>query len=185
MEEKDEAGVFLRKKEKGRKIYVEKESMDRRAVDWIKETAKTPNFWIAIIVVAIVITLYLVFAQAKTCNNYSCFEEVMKSCEKASFINEGAEASWGYKIIGTSGSECNIEVSLLNAKQGALELEGLVGYKMNCFYPLGEASYPEKDLSKCHGRLKEEFQALTIAKLHTLIIEKLKQYSEQLESAGV
>ena len=49
-------------------------------------------------------------------------------------------------------------------------------------YPKGIPIYPEKDLSKCHGRLKEELQAIIINKLHTYIIENIGEFRGNLTS---
>ena len=51
---------------------------------------------------------------------------------------------------------------------------------MNCYYPPGTAAYPERDLSMCHGRLKEELQGIIITKLHTYIIDNLGKLDDEL-----
>jgi hypothetical protein len=55
---------------------------------------------------------------------------------------------------------------------------------MTCYYPLGTAAYAEKDLSKCHGLLKEELQTIIINKLHAYILENLGKVEEGLEKAA-
>ena len=54
---------------------------------------------------------------------------------------------------------------------------------MSCFYDFGIAEYPEKDLSKCHGRLKEELQRIVIEKLHSHILENLGKIEAGLDLA--
>ena len=142
---------------------------------------------IAILIVAfIVVASLLVYNNLfylKQCNNFECFQNAMSSCTRASYVNEEPEASWGYKIQGKSGDDCVIDVKLLQAKQGELGIDKLQGYDMSCYYSRGAKAYPEKDLDKCHGRLKEELQSIIIKKLHTYVIENLGKFDESLNKA--
>ena len=148
----------------------------------LKQTKK--KVYIALIVVlAIVIfsVIYINFIYSPSCQNYECWQKYMTKCSRASFISEQTEASWGYEITGKTDSLCNIEVTLLLAKKGELGIEKLVGSKMICSYQIGTATYAEKDLSACHGILKEELQTMIINKLHSYLLENLGQVSEGLE----
>ncbi|MCU0642155.1 MAG: hypothetical protein MUF61_01065 [archaeon] len=104
----------------------------------------------------------------------------MSKCSKATFVNDEPEASWGYKILGIEDRECIVNVRLLMAKKGELGVNELVGHEMQCSYPKGMVAYVEKDLSKCHGLLKEELQTIVITKLHTYILENLGKFDESL-----
>lgn len=128
-----------------------------------------------IIFVLIVFAIYLMKFNIDKCGSFACFKDKMEKCERAEYINEQSEASWGYEIKGKEGNECKIGVSLLLAKKGELGIDKLTGYGMDCFYPLGTGTYPEKELRQCHGRLKEELQQIIINKLHSYIIENLGQ----------
>jgi len=148
----------------------------------LKKTKK--GVFIALIVVFAISALlfvYLNFIYSPSCQNYECWQNYMTKCEKASFVNEQTEASWGYEIRGKTDSLCDIEVTMLLAKKGELGIEKLAGHKMICSYKIGTATYAEKDLSVCHGLLKEELQTLIINKLHSYIIENLGQVAEGLE----
>jgi hypothetical protein len=123
---------------------------------------------------------YLFFFNSKDCLDATCFQERMQSCGKTFYIHEDEQATWLYHITGESEQECQINVKLLSAKQGELGIDKLEGMSMDCFYPMGVASYPEQDLDRCHGRLKEEFQARIITKLHSIILENLKDFNEEL-----
>lgn len=141
---------------------------------------------IVLFIVALVFlgfAIYTTFYQGEQCVNYSCFQKNMAACNEASYINEEPEASWGYNIIGSDGGDCIIRVKLLQAKQGTLEIAGLRGYYMDCYYSKGIATYPEKNLDNCHGRLKEELQGVLINKLYAHILQNLGQISESLKSA--
>ena len=117
------------------------------------------------------------------CQNYECWQKYMSRCSKASFVNEEPEASWQYAVLGKSGNQCNIEVKLLMAKKGELRINELVGQEMICSYPIGSVAYAEKDLSKCHGLLKEGLQNVIINKLHTYLLENLGKVEEGLRKA--
>ena len=75
-----------------------------------------------------------------------------------------------------------MNVKLLQAKRGELGIDRLAGYEMECNYPDGVGTYPEKDLEKCHGKLREELQQIIIEKLHAYIIENLGKIDRELNS---
>jgi len=148
----------------------------------LKETKKRMRTILIVLFAAFVIVfIYLNFIYLPKCQNYECWQEYMTKCKRASFVSEQTEASWGYVIKGKVDDTCSIEVTLLLAKKGELGITKLVGNKMTCDYPIGRATYPEKDLSMCHGLLKEELQTLIINKLHAYVLENLGQVAEGLE----
>jgi len=136
---------------------------------------------IAVVVIAVLIVIYLNFVYARQCQNYECWQKYMSRCSGASFINEEPEASWEYRVSGKSGNQCLIDVKLLQAKEGELGISELIGSEMSCSFPLGTVAYAEKDLSKCHGLLKEGLQALVINKLHAYLLENLGQVEESVK----
>lgn len=129
------------------------------------------------VVAAMTVTFFLV----EQCADLECFREEMKSCSKAKYLNEGEEATWKYEIVGKEGDECNVEVTLLQTKVGDISTEMLSGFSMTCSIPKGVFVYPEKDLDRCHGRLKEELQVIVISRLHTYLIENLGEIEEGLD----
>ena len=138
-------------------------------------------FIIFIFVAAIAATAaYMIYFQAAPCTTYECFESAMVQCKRAIYINEDPGATWRYRINGLKDEQCLINVKLLGAKKGEFKLETLIGYEMTCSYPRGAITYPEKDLRNCHGRLKEEFQSITIERLHKVILENLEDIGEEL-----
>jgi hypothetical protein len=136
---------------------------------------------IVIVVLALAGAVYLTFFYVPQCQNYECWQKYMSRCSKATFINDEAEASWKYEVEGSESNQCVISVELLMAKQGELGIEKLGGEEMSCSYPMGATAYAEKDLSKCHGLLKEELQTMMITKLHSYILENLGKIEEGLE----
>ena len=125
-------------------------------------------------IVALVFGVAIYFSfQPKQCLNYECFRDNMVSCSKAKYVNEEPEASWGYEVVGFKGKDCEVKVSLLMAKKGELDLLKFEGDSMSCSYPKGIAGYPDRDLSLCTGRLKEDLQRRIIEKLQEYIIDNL------------
>ncbi len=135
-----------------------------------------------ILIVCAVGAIYLTFFNIQQCSNYECWQKYMKICSKISFINEETEASWGYVIKEIKNKQCVIEVTMLQAKKGELGIEKLMGEKMTCYYPEGIVAYAQRDLSKCHGLLKEELQVIIINKLHAYILENLGKFEESINS---
>ena len=138
---------------------------------------------VLIILIGIVLIYFNFFFTPVTCGSYECFRDYMVSCTRAKYVNDEPEASWRYEILGKEDGSCDINVKLLQTKQGELGFEKLQGLEMVCSYPLTQAAYPEKDLNKCHGRLKEELQTIIINKLHAYLIENLGQVDEGLNRA--
>lgn len=161
---------------------VENFSFLRRQVEEIKnfEFGKWSALFLILALVFIVLAVKMTFFYTEKCNDLECFQAAMKDCDKARYVNDIEEATWSYEILGEEGDECLIDVKLLQVKSGSLGLEKLGGYGMICSFPVGVVSYPEKDLEKCHGRLKEEMQAIIIENLHKYMVDNLEEISKVL-----
>ena len=138
-----------------------------------------------VLALAILVTLgtaiYLTLG-AESCPNFECFQTHMSKCTSATYVNEEPEASWQYHIKGASGDQCEVEVTLLIAREGNLKLRQYEGNSMSCFYDIGVASYPEKDLDACHGELKENIQSAIIDNLYRYIVDNLDEIKEEIGS---
>lgn len=131
--------------------------------------------------VFIALAIHATFIQVPRCQTFECYQDHMRLCKSAQYLNDGEEATWRYKIIGMQGGACVVEVTLLQPKEGELGIEKLSGYSMECGFPKGIATYPEKDLGSCHGRLKEGMQEIIIKKLHTYIVENIGEINDTLQ----
>jgi len=134
------------------------------------------------IVIVVIVLIYFVFFYKNSCKDASCFSAAQKKCSKVSYLNDGEDATWLYKIKGKKKDNCIVEVKLLQAKKGSAELEKLSGLEMICSLPLGYVGEPQKDLSFCHGLLKEELQELLIQKMHSYILTNLGKIDDALKS---
>ena len=132
----------------------------------------------AVIIVVFLMAVFIALAlhytvEPSRCENYGCFQERMASCVRSDYINEEPEASWRYEIKREKSELCEIEVTLLQAKEGELKLREFEGQTMTCSYPAGVIAYPDKDLSRCHGLLKENLQVVIIDRLYSYLDNNL------------
>ena len=65
----------------------------------------------------------------------------------------------------------------MRLKKGDLDLEVLDGESMVCDV-LGFKNYPEEDISRCSGKLKEEMQEIVIQRMHDYLLENLGDLEE-------
>ncbi|MEM3113503.1 MAG: hypothetical protein QXI33_03730 [Candidatus Pacearchaeota archaeon] len=123
--------------------------------------------------------LFFSFYYTPKCTDPKCWDEKLKSCSRAKYINEPVDASWEYTIKGKDGDNCMVNVKLLEIKRGLKESEIMKGKEMTCLVPLGFRVSPESDINKCTGRLKEEMQTLIIKRLHEYILHNIGQISSE------
>ena len=134
-----------------------------------------------VFIIVLALAIYFTFFYATKCNDYECFNSRLQKCSKASLQYEGQDATWYYKILGKSDGNCEVYTELRQIKKGKIDIKILEGQSMNCFLPLGVTDFPEKDISRCHGMLKESLQDTIIQKLHSYILGNLGQISEELK----
>ena len=146
----------------------------KRGLDDLNPIRLKKRFGLALVllfITLVVFTSYFLFYYPKPCadTNGECFSNAMANCKSVSWIKEDVEASWVYTIKKTSRDySCEVEVKLLKMKEGTIDSEELQGKKMLCIIPKGETQFPEKDISRCSGELKEELQDLIIQRMHMI-----------------
>ncbi len=133
-------------------------------------------------VVVLAAAIYFSFFFDYNCDDKACFQAHQQKCSRTNFINDIEEATWEYNIKGKNDGACEIEVKMLQIKEGTLDKKKLEGLTMICTLPIGSAASPESDIGLCHGELKEEMQNLIIQKLHYYIIDNIGQIDEELEN---
>ena len=162
-------------------------SMFKRGLDELNPRRLKKRFGIALIILFIalvVFTSYFLFVYPKPCadTNGQCFVDAMVSCKRVSWIREDAEASWAYIIKeNIKGDSCEVEVKLLKMKQGTIDSEKLQGKEMLCIIPKGETQFPEKDISKCSGELREELQDLIIQRMHNYLLQNVGEIRTEFQ----
>lgn len=134
---------------------------------------------VVLAVVALASALHYTLQPAE-CQTFGCFRIYMAACAPAQYVNEEPEASWLYATKKKVKDACEVEVVLLQAKEGDLNLRSFEGHSMLCQYPYGTAAYPDKDMSRCHGLLKEDLQRLVIERIHRYLINNLADVKKTL-----
>jgi len=137
---------------------------------------------IILIVVLISYSSWFLFFYAKPVATREEFIDAMSNCRDVSWSRDDAQASWLYKIkSGAKGDACNIEVKLLQMKEGTLSDEKLQGEKMVCIVQKGETQFPEEDITHCTGGLKEELQDIIIQRMHNYLLKNVGEIRDEFE----
>ena len=146
-------------------------------------TKRKVGFSLIILIIALVLfTGYFFLFYERPCNDIECFVDAMKNCRPVSWIREDEQASWLYAIKGSSaGDTCKIKVKLLEVKQGTIDSEELEGETMVCIQQKGDTRFPDKDISSCNGKLKEDLQDLIIQRMHNYLLENVGQIKEEFK----
>ena len=134
----------------------------------------------AIVVVLFVLGLYFSLANPRDCLDFQCFKKSVVACDKAIYLNDDVDFTWKYEILGEINGKCDVETTLLQTKTVGNDLSKLSGQKMICSLPISVFDYPEKQLSECHGRLKESFQEIIIERLHSQILNNIGEIDDSL-----
>ena len=130
-------------------------------------------------IIILAVSLHLVLGK-RVCNDFECFSASMEMCTYSTYIQEETEASWRYEVKGRYYNDCEIKVTLIQAKEGDLKLRQFEGNSMICKYPMGVVTFPEKDLVACSGLLKENLQEIIIEKLQIYIVNNLNDIKQEL-----
>lgn len=131
--------------------------------------------------VLFVLGLYFSLANPRDCLDLQCFRNSVAECSRAVYFNEDADFTWRYEILRETDGMCDIEVTLLQTKVNGNDLARLSGQSMTCSLPKGIFDYPEKQLSECHGRLKESFQEIIIERLHSQVLNNIGEIDDSLD----
>jgi hypothetical protein len=161
-----------------------------------KEIHNQPHIWCAkhkwfrwslaiagLALIVILLALYFSFIYSVKCENETCWEYKMNQCDRATYTNDVNEVTWFYKIKGSEGEFCKIEVKVLEVKSGLSTSKVLEGKNMECLIPKGVIISPEADSNLCHGELKEEIQSIIIKRLQEYIVNNLGVINEDLLKA--
>jgi hypothetical protein len=135
------------------------------------------------IVIAVLLLAFVAaaFLYTKKCENYSCFSTYLAKCNKASYVDNTQDSIWEYKIKGAEDGFCKVNVKLLRMKEGSTELTNLEQQEMVCYVYKGKIEDPKKDLTRCHGELKENIQDILIQKMHAYILDNVGKISEEFQ----
>ncbi len=142
------------------------------------------NIGALLILAILVLGIYFTWFYYPSCGNIGCYKSHQAECKKSIFIYDKEDRLIEYKILGSSGNNCEIEVKILEVKKGEISNSQLVGKSMSCLIPKKSLIDAESDLKKCSGELKEELQDLIIKKMYKYIVDNIKQVSEEISKLG-
>ncbi|MDP2924932.1 MAG: hypothetical protein Q8N99_01025 [Nanoarchaeota archaeon] len=137
---------------------------------------------ISLIILIIAIMIFLIFILAfysKKCSDENCFFSSLNVCKRVNFIKEDSQSAWRYNIQGEAGNLCKVDIVLLKMKEGGYDTEKLQNEKMTCIIPKKLQGYPEEDLSKCSGKLKEDIQEIIIQKMHNYLLQNCGEIKKE------
>ena len=133
-----------------------------------------------LILIVLVVAIYFSFFFYYECDDLACYRAHQEECVSTVFFRDTDLISWNYKIEGKSNGECLVKVEVVDIKEGDSENEKLLGKNMKCEVDLGSSIFPESNLRRCHGELKEEIQELIIQKAHRYILDNVGEIGEEL-----
>jgi len=139
-----------------------------------------------ILIILIIGSFYYFYYNAiNECDGIDCYKIALSKCDKVFVMNEDESYIWRYEILGEQNSgTCNVNVRLLRIKQGDIDLEDLQNFQMTCQIPKQDELLPDKDLLRCSGRLKEEFQEIIINRLHNYLLLNIDSINVELNKTG-
>lgn len=142
---------------------------------------------VVLIVLVFAAAIYFSFFFYYKCaqSDLACYLAHQEKCAKTKFINDEAQTTWNYKIIGKNDERCDVEVKILKMKQGSIDKINLEGKDMICSISVGSKIRPEENLNICHGLLKEKIQEIMINNAHAYIISNMGKISGELNQSVV
>ncbi len=127
-----------------------------------------------ILLIYLLISVYSSYFYYKSCNDESCFSTYLGNCDRANYIKE-SNLSLRYNILGYSMGACSVKVSLISNDISYNLGDSYKNSVMFCRLPLGIKDYPESNLGKCTGLLKEGIQEVLINRLKIEIIRNIDE----------
>lgn len=150
----------------------------------IKELGSKKNIYLALIILVIGFAGYYIYSNnyiPESCGDINCYETALADCKKVFVINEDENYVWRYEILDEEDkNNCNVEVILLKIKEGNIDVEDLEDKSMICKVGKFGDIFPEKDMVRCSGELKEEFQEIIIDRLHNYLLQNIGEINEGL-----
>jgi hypothetical protein len=132
------------------------------------------------LILLIAVIVYFLFFYVKSCKQSQCFIDAMANCDRVLFLKQDPNADWVYNILGNGQKDsCLIKIQLLRLKEGSVEGEKLEGEEMVCDLKKGNNEYPERDLAKCSGKLKEDMQELIIQRMHSYLVQSIGEVKQE------
>jgi len=131
---------------------------------------------IILILIPVIFLIYIFTIKIDSCENEKCFFDSLKDCKKINFVKEDLEYSWLY-VISKEVSEdlCEVNVELLEVKEGVINPKIIENKGMVCIVPKTMSDFPENEISRCNGILKERLQDLIIKRMYDYLLVNVQE----------
>jgi len=124
---------------------------------------------------------YFYLFDAKKCSDVECYNSALSDCDRVYFIRDSPNFAWRYEITGKNKNLCDVNVRLLKIKKGDLDFVDIEGNEMSCSVEKLGGNFPEKDMFRCTGLLKEKLQEYLINRMHDYVLQNLGEIKENLK----
>jgi cell division protein FtsI/penicillin-binding protein 2 len=134
---------------------------------------------IILIIIFVIFLIYVFIIKSDSCENEKCFFNSLKDCKKVYFVKEDPEYSWLYSISKEASKDsCEVKVKLLEIKKESSDSKILQDKEMICIVPKTTKDFPEKEISRCSGVLKEQLQDLIIQRMYDYLLTNVQEINK-------
>jgi len=134
---------------------------------------------IILIIIFVIFLIYVFIIKSDSCENERCFFNSLKDCKKVYFVKEDSEYSWLYSISKEVSKDlCEVKVRLLEIKKESSDSKILENKEMICIVPKTTKDFPENEISRCSGILKEQLQDLIIQKMYDYLLTNVQEINK-------
>ena len=140
---------------------------------------------ISFIVIAILASIIILNYERKCGYDQDCINEAARKCYKAEAFREENSNTLKYQIIGKSGDNCKIKVTITEVNPLAdYETKQLFqGKHMVCEIPKDQPITESKEIiDYCSGPLKESIYELIIKKMYNYIAQNIGEIISNMQS---
>jgi hypothetical protein len=136
---------------------------------------------ILLILILLFFAIYVIFFVPSACDSFECYETALSQCEKVWTLKENEDYIWRYEIINTAHENaCNVNVRLLKIKKGETTIQDLQNKEMVCVVKKRGDVFPEEEMARCSGPLREELQEIIIDRLHNYLLDSIGEINQEL-----
>lgn len=144
-----------------------------------KEKILSKKIKIILIILILILAIFLGYISRNkidSCENEKCFFDSLKDCKEVKFIREDLEYSWLYFISKEVSKDlCEVNVELLEVKEGSINPKLIENKGMVCIVPKTIGDFPENEISRCSGVLKERLQDLIIKRMYDYLLVNVQE----------
>lgn len=154
----------------------------KKEESWFSQRKFLISLLAIVLTIIVGILFYSFFVKPIHCADAECYKTALLTCNRALFTHDDSEAVWSYIIRKPVDSEaCQVDTTLLYIKEGKTDLESLQGETMICTVLKSSVNFPEKDITRCTGKLKEDIQDVIIQRMHNYLLGNLGTIEDEFK----